>query len=482
MPSFRCVGCSKITDSEDLAPSCDRCGSPVTLVNEGATSVSKKELDELPPGVWKYRAFLPVVAPEDVVTLGEGGTPLLRAERLGEELGLRNLLIKDESRNPTGSFMDRGSTVLLSLARERGTKECTCVTTGNLGASLAAYCAKAGVKARLRIHPNTDQGKLYQMLAYGAEIEASSSASARRTHDGRALAVTAGNPYLLEGEKTTGFEIVQELGWETPDAIMVPVGTGGHLSMIWRSIVQLHDAGLVSKPGCRLLGVQVGSTSARGGGAGGGRGTSVRELPLAELEESEPFFRKEAAKAVEESRGVTLKTTPADTISATGLLARTEGIFAEPSSASVIAALSEAIQSGHISTSETVICVITGAGLKDTKAVSRLAKETRRVALGEPYALPSPQIGKTKLALLRLLHSRPSYGYELRRYLGPERTMSTASVYQHLAELEDFGMVRRRGSVISKGRERIPYELTRRGYDFLKITGKLERADRRQWE
>ncbi|MDE1852121.1 MAG: pyridoxal-phosphate dependent enzyme [Thaumarchaeota archaeon] len=475
MQPFRCVKCSNITETDALDPLCGRCGAAVLLADGAGPSVSRGELDDLPPGVWRYRAFLPDAAFGESVTLGEGGTPLLRAERLGDELGLSNLLIKDESRNPTGSFMDRGSTVLLSLAKERRAKECTCVTTGNLGASLAAYCAKAGIRARIRVNPNTDQGKLYQMLAYGAEVEASSGPAARR-RDANRLWVSAANPYLLEGEKTTGFEVVQELGWKAPDAIVVPVGTGGHLSMIWRSITQLRRAGLADASECRLLAVQVGKNVTKA--AGGRASVQAAQVPLAELEESEPFFRDEAAKAVKESGGATIETTTADMVNATTLLARTEGIFAEPSSASVVAALSGAVRRGYVRRSETVVCVVTGAGLKDTKAVSRLARETRRVAFGEPYAMPTPRIGQTKLALLHLLQTRPSYGYELRNRLGPEKRLSTASVYQHLAELEDLMMVRRRVSVVAKGRERIPYELTRRGSDFLRIAGRLERAGR----
>lgn len=465
---FRCVGCGQVVESEDLAPACQKCGSALLIERGPGLSLSRGDLERLPPGVWRYRDLLPKVPVEDVVTLGEGGTPLLHAERLGAELGLSNLLIKDESRNPTGSFLDRGTTVLVSVARADGVKECGCVTTGNLGASLAAYCAKAGIDARIRINPNTDQGKLYQMLAYGAQIET----GARWVPGGRTLAVTAGNPYLLEGEETTGFEIIQDLGWDTPDLILVPVGTGGHLSMIWRGIAELREAGLVAESGCMLVGVQLEEPTARG------RVQPSYGFRLAELAESEPLLRGEASRAMAASGGFSLSTTPGETISATGLLAKTEGIFAEPSAASVVAALAEATRGGRIRRSDRVVCVITGAGLKDAKSVSRLAREARKMNVGEPYALPSARIGDTKFALLRLLHERPSYGYELRQRLGPERRMSTASVYQHLTELDGLGMVRRKGMVVSKGRERVIYELTRRGGDYLRIAGRLEHADR----
>ena len=477
MPVLRCVACHRTSESEDLDPSCGRCGSPVVLVDTQTVSASRRDLDDLPPGVWRYRAFLPAISGEETVTLGEGATPLLEAERLGDELGLRRLLLKDESRNPTGSFLDRGSTVLVSLARRAGVRECSCATTGNLGASLAAYCAKANMKARVRVNPNTDQGKLFQMLAYGAEIEASSDGSLRRGTSPGSLAVTAANPYLLEGEKTTGLELVQDLGWRAPDVVVVPVGTGGHLSMIWRAMVQMREAGLIDSSSCRLLGVRL-----EEGGAARGVGRdrmTARGSPMVELEGSKPFFLAEAEEAMKNSGGGGVTTIGGDALSATGLLARTEGIFAEPSSASVIACLGDAVREGSIGRSETVVCVVTGAGLKDTKAVSRLARQTRRVALREGIAVRSPAIGETKVAILRLLQRGPSYGYELWFHIRSRRRISTASVYQHLEELEELSLVRRTGSVIAQGRERVVYELTKKGADLLMLVDRIGSPSRR---
>ncbi len=437
-------------------------------------TASKAQLEDLPPGVWRYRAFLPETAPDDVVTLGEGATPLLWAERLGAEVGLSHLILKDETRNPTGSFLDRGSTVLLTLARSHGVRECTSVTTGNLGASLSAYCAKANVRARIRVSPNTDQGKLFQMLAYGAEIEASTSRAPASGTEAGSLAVTAANPYLLEGEKTTGFELAQELGWRTPDVIAVPVGTGGHISMIWRSIIELREAGLLDGTSCRLLGARLEVPQSRAHNIAGRHTTEARDSAFAELEGSEPFFLSEAERSMAESGGGAMTASVDKTLAATGLLARTEGIFAEPASASVVASLSEAVRTGWVRRSDTVVCVITGSGLKDTKVVSRLARQTKRVALREGFAMRSPTVGETKVAILRLLQRGPSYGYELRLRLGSQRRISTASVYQHLSELEGLSLVRRRGSVVASGRERVVYDLTRKGSDFLKMMGRLE--------
>jgi threonine synthase len=460
-------------DSEDLGASCELCGSALIFAAQKLGPLDREEFEGLPPGVWRYRAFLPDLAAEDVVTLGEGDTPLLPARRLGKELGLNRLLIKDESRNPTGSFIDRGSTVLVSLAKRAGTRECSCITTGNLGASLAAYCAKAGIGARIRIHQNTDRGKLYQMLAYGAQIEAHTKRADSLYRDSRALTVTAANPFLLEGEKTTCLEVVQELGWKTPDAIVVPVGTGGHLSMIWRAIVQLRESGLIEKSACRLLGVQFAGGASIVSPIGSREGPTSVDSHFTELEESEPYFRTQAIKAIRASRGMGLVTTATETVRATGLLARTEGIFAEPASASAVASLDTAVKRGFVQRDDTIVCVITGAGLKDTKAVTRLAKVARRVSASEGYAVGTAQIGDTKLALLRLIAGRRRYGYELWRDLSLEKSITTASVYQHLAELEGLGLVRRAASVPARGRERVMYEPTKKGVDFMKMADKL---------
>lgn len=464
MATFRCLAAGHETETDSLAPSCGACGSPVLSVPQSA-SPTRQELDRLPPGVWRYRAFLPPVNEGAVVTLGEGATPLLRAEKLGKAMGLSDLYIKDETRNPTGSFMDRGSTVLVSLASRAGVEECTCVTTGNLGASLAAYCARATIEAHIVLEPNTDQAKLYQMIAYGAKIRATRQSAGHRGHDGRVLEIAPRNPYLLEGEKTTGFELVQDLGWEFPEVVVVPVGTGGHISMVWRAITELKGAGLVEGSPSRLYGVR----PKEGGSRAGSTGETLEwREPLAELDQSDPAFGAEASRSMSESRGASLFTTPEKTLRATGLLAKTEGIFAEPSSASVVAALEEAVAKGEVGPDERVVCVITGAGLKDPRAVTRVARETRRVQPVEPSMLFSPRVGRTKVEILRILARGGGYGYDVWRSLRRGRRISTASVYQHLAELEGFGLVRRGGAVVAKGRERLPYEVTRKGVDLLR--------------
>ena len=474
MPLLRCVGCSTTSQSSILDLVCTNCGSALILSEGRTPSLKRETLERRPSGVWRYRELLPSPESGQVVSLGEGGTPLLRATNLGAEFGLDDLLIKDETRNPTGSFFDRGSTVLVSLAKDRGIASCTCETTGNLGASVAAYCAKAGIDAKVRITPNTDRGKLYQMIAYGANIETSPKPPKRGRLDDRSIAVTAGNPYILEGEKTTCFEIIQDLGWKTPDAILVPVGTGGHLSMFWRAIRMLEQMRLVGKVGTRLVGVQFAGFTNPLDSLQGVKRLGKSERSFTELEESDPIFMGEAVRAMKESGGNRLETTVEEAIEATGLLARTEGIFAEPAAASVVASLRSAKSQGLIRSDETVVCVITGAGLKDTKAIARIARATKQPLVKEEYSVSPLQVGTTKLEVLRRLSLKPHFGYELWRVLLLGRRITTASVYQHLGELESMGLVRKAGVSTVRGRERILYELTRKGTDLLRMAKKME--------
>src|SRR2546425_4792664 len=171
MERFECAACSTKTEEAYLAARCRKCGGaliPIPLVDR---RVKRSELESLPPGVWRYRELLPRVEEHQIVTLGEGGTPLLAAPRLGVELGFGGLLIKDETRNPTGSFIDRGATVLASVAKRDGVRRGLCTTTGDLGAPLAAYSAKTGVEARVGNQPQTKPRELYQMIAERAKIE-----------------------------------------------------------------------------------------------------------------------------------------------------------------------------------------------------------------------------------------------------------------------------------------------------------------------
>jgi threonine synthase len=445
-----------------LEARCQRCGGALIPLPTVERRIDRGEVESLPPGVWRFRSLLPSFEEHDIVTLGEGGTPLLPAERLGALLGLRDLLIKDETRNPTGSFIDRGATVLVSVAKRAGVKRILCRTTGNLGASLAAYSAKAGIQATMEIHPETDHGKLYQMIAYGAKVEMLSSPRFSVGDREEGTAITAANHYLLEGEKTTVFEIVQDEGWSQPDTIVLPVGTGGHLAMVWNGLLHLSAAGLIRRPACSLVGVQLGTSGyLTDFKEKKTRRASAKSLP--ELEESDPVFLKAAARAIHESGGFRVEVSAKEAISATGELASTEGIFAEPAAASVVAALKRIGEEGLLPKENRIVCIITGTGLKDTKAISRIARTARHIVTRERPIIRPVQLGVRKVSILRLLRTEPHFGYLLWKKLRKESPITLPSVYQHLSELEGTDLVRRSSIARARGRERVIYELTRKG-------------------
>ncbi len=462
MQRFECADCSWKMEEAPLEARCARCGGALIPLPVTERRINREEVESLPPGVWRFRDLLPHLEEHEIVTLGEGGTPLLPARRLGQRLGMGDLLIKDESRNPTGSFIDRGATVLVSVAKRAGVKRILCSTTGNLGASLAAYAAKAGIETTIEIHPATDHGKLYQMIAYGAKVEVLSHRSLSVSGAEEGTSITAANHYLLEGEKTTAFEIIEDEGWREPDTIVLPVGTGGHLTMVWNGLLQLSAAGLIRRPSCSLVGVQLGPQAPL---------LEVtekklrrpRERSLTELEESDPVFLNAAARAIKESGGFRVEVSAKEAISATGELARTEGIFAEPAAASVVAALKRIGEERLLPRENKIVCVITGTGLKDTKAISRIARTARHIVTRERLVIRPVQLGVTKLSILRLLRTEPLFGYLLWKKMKKEASITLPSVYQHLSELEGIDLVRRSSISRTRGRERVIYELTRKG-------------------
>jgi threonine synthase len=302
----------------------------------------------------RYRDRLPLTAATPVVTLGEGSTPLVRAERLGERAGCE-LWLKWEGANPTGSFKDRGMTVAVSKALEEGAGAVVCASTGNTAASAAAYAARAGLPC-LILQPAgaVALGKVAQARALGARIlavrgsfeEALAAArelAARGTH----VLVNSLNPYRLEGQKTAAFELLEELGG-APEVLALPYGGGGNTCAYARGFTEAGEG----MP--RLL-----------AGEAAGRAHTVATA----IRIPEPVHRAEAEAAVEASRGAVVALDDGEILAAWRDLARQEGVFCEPSSAAGVAAVLR-----QPPRSERVVCVVTGHGLKDPEAVDRHAE------------------------------------------------------------------------------------------------------------
>jgi len=485
-----CPKCGNQYETGRISLACARCGETLTVSYDYEAikrTIDIETIDNRQAGVWRYFELLPILKGVQTVSLGEGGTYLHRCDRLAESIGVKKLFIKNETTNPTGSFIDRGTTVAVTRAIQLGLESVSCAPTGNLGASLAAYAAKAGLKCKIFISREVDLGKLFQMIAYGAEMRLAGDAEealveAREQVD-RSYLVTPVDPFFLEGEKTVGFEICEQLGWRTCDRVVVPMGTGGNLSMIWKSIKELCEVGLIKGVGSMMTGVQAEGCAPIVEAFMNRRrfiqsAFKPRTIAL-DIAVKDPMYGSAALEAIGESRGSAIAVSDAEILEATRQLAKTEGIFAEPAAASTVAGLKKLIDNGNVERSEEIVCVITGAGLKDPgtarKIVERLKEMDRLLRRMEERRLTT-KLGDTKTRILEILSDKELHGYgiwkELKQAFGLE--ISIPSVYEHLAELEMLKLIRRtRTEVVGGRRERHYYSLTDAGRDMVRTVSKV---------
>jgi threonine synthase len=319
------------------------------------------------PGIIEaYRDRLPVDASSPVVTLLEGGTPLLSAPRLSEQVHA-DVHLKVEGANPTGSFKDRGMTLAITKALESGAKVVACASTGNTSASAAAYSARAGLVAAVLIPDgHVALGKLAQALIHGARvvpIRGSFDDALRIVRElgerGGVTVVNSINPYRIEGQKTAAFEVCDALGRQ-PDVHCLPVGNAGNITAYWRGYVEYEADGIV-KGRPRMLGWQA---------AGAAPLVHGEPVPFPEtiataIRIGNPASWQGAITARDESGGAIGSVTDAEILAAYRMLASLEGVFVEPASAASVAGLLKAAAAGLVAPGETVVCTVTGHGLKD---------------------------------------------------------------------------------------------------------------------
>ena len=386
---MQCIGCGAEYPINEIIYNCERCGDLLEVRVDEKALKEKIETGEWrlrPISVWKYKEFLPVFDETKIVTLREGGTPLYRCERLGKELGVENLYVKNEGANPTGSFKDRGMTVGVSKALELGVKAVVCASTGNTSASLAAYAAKAGLPCIVLIPAGkVALGKLAQAMMYGAIV-----VGVRDNFDvALQMAVSASkqvglyllnsiNPFRIEGQKTAAFEICDQLEWQVPDRVVLPVGNAGNITAYWKGFRELKALGLVEKLP-KMVGVQAAGASPIAKAFASNRATiepvKDPETVATAIRIGNPVNWKRALNALRGSNGTALTVTDDEIIKAQKLLARKEGIFIEPASAASIAGLKKLVENGEVDVDETIVCVATGHGLKDPEAAVRACEE-----------------------------------------------------------------------------------------------------------
>ena len=333
-------------------------------------------------GVWRYQPLLPV---KKLVTLGEGSTGLHPCDRVGRDVGIPRLFVKNEGENPTGSFKDRGMTVGIALAKAVGAKAVGCASTGNTSASMSAYAARAGLTALVLLPAGkVALGKLSQAIAHGAriaQIEGNFDDAMRLVlelslKERSVYLLNSINAYRLEGQKTLAFEVCETLGG-APDAVVLPMGNAGNISAIWKGFNEWKRLGRIKRLP-RMIGVQAEKAAPIARAWRERREFRKVENPetiATAIRIGAPVSYQKALAALEASGGEAGTVTDREILDAQQYLARTEGLFVEPASAVPIAYLRKRKLKGV----RTVVCVTTGHGLKDPDALSRAPVKMRKV-------------------------------------------------------------------------------------------------------
>lgn len=325
----------------------------------------------------KYREYLPVTDKTPLLTLNEGNTPLVRAEKLSEELGL-DIYFKYEGLNPTGSFKDRGMVMAVAKAMEEGSRMIMCASTGNTSAAAAAYAARGDLKCVVLIpNGNIALGKLAQAIIYGAQVIAIEGNFDRALEIVRDITskhpitlVNSVNPYRIEGQKTAGFEVVEQLG-DAPDFLAIPVGNAGNITAYWKGFKEFHAKGIAKKLP-KMIGFEAEGAKA----IVIGKPIPNPETIATAIRIGNPASWDGAVNAAKESGGQINFVTDDEIVHAYRTIASKEGIFAEPASAASIAGVIKLRKEGYFQGGEKIVCVLTGHGLKDPNiAIKSVAAE-----------------------------------------------------------------------------------------------------------
>ncbi|MGC8816385.1 MAG: threonine synthase [Candidatus Hadarchaeum sp.] len=392
---LRCLRCGKVHRPAKNLYVCEKCGGKLEVIYDYqviAESVSKKELVKRKGGVWKYFELLPLMNRKNIVSLGEGGTPLILAKNLAKELKMKQLYLKDETRNPTSSFKDRPMSVGVSKAVEFGARAVVCASSGNAAIALSAYAAKAGIKCHAFVPAGAPESKVAQLLMHGAHVvQPQATGEGDPTYRLMCEAwrkfgwhpIPSGgafNPYQPEGSKTISYEVCEQLDWQAPDWVIVPTGAGTLLSGTAKGYFEFEEMGLI-KEVPRLVAVQAEGCAPIVKAFR--EGTLPYEIPTwpnpktvaGGLVDPYPWDADTAIPAIKRSNGTAEAVSDAEILEAVKRLARSEGIFAEPSGAAGLAGLIRLLDKGVISSSDVVVVEITGGGLKDVATALKVVEK-----------------------------------------------------------------------------------------------------------
>jgi threonine synthase len=373
-----CSKCGKRHEAMRVLNLCE-CGAPLLArydLERAAKDMRPGHLALREPTMWRYREVLPVDDPDDRISLGEGFTPLLPAPRLGALVGLPRLFIKDEGNNPTGSFKARGLSAAVSMAKALGARDVCLPSAGNAGSALAAYAAHGGLKAHVFVPKDIARLFIMETAAYGAEVEtvdglitdAGKVCAQRAKQHGWYECATLKEPYRVEGKKTMGYELAEQMGWRLPDAILYPTGGGTGLIGMWKAFEEMETMGFVGPGRPRMYAVQA-------------EGCAPIVKAFSEGRDDAPMWEGAAThahglrvpkaigdflmlRALRESHGAGVAVSEQEIVDGTKQAASAQGLFMAPEGGACVAALRKLKASGHLSPADSVVVFNTGTGFK----------------------------------------------------------------------------------------------------------------------
>jgi threonine synthase len=380
---LRCRECGR---DYEIAPifTCEWCFGPLEVAYDYdaiAGSITRESVAAGPASIWRYSPLLPV-GPQGPETLSAGWTPLVRADRLAAELGLGELWIKDDTRNPTNSFKDRVVAVALAKALEFGHKTVACASTGNLANAVAAAAARTGLASYVFVPADLESAKVLTTSVYGGNVVAIEGnyddvnrlcTEIADTHEWAFVNINV-RPFYAEGSKTIAFETAEQLGWQTPDHVVVPIGSGSLLTKVRKGFEELHAVGLLDEaPEVRVSGAQATGCSPVAT-AFTEQSDTIRPVKPSTIAKSlaigNPADGYYALDAIRSSGGAAVAVTDDEIVDGIRLLARTEGIFGETAAGVTIATLARLAADGVVRPDERVVAFITGHGLKTLDALA----------------------------------------------------------------------------------------------------------------
>jgi len=395
---LRCVICGRSYSPDDVEYTCPHCGQAGTLdvlydydaLRQHVTPDDVARSGDL--SMWRYRPLMPLAEGAAVPPLLVGNTPIYEAPRLAADLGLSQVWVKDDGRNPTGSLKDRASALIVARAMAEGIEVVTTASTGNAAAALAGLAASVGLPSVIFVPAAAPEAKIAQLLIYGAAVmlvqgnydNAFDLAVAASERYGWYNRNTGMNPYTLEGKKTVAFEVAEQFGWDVPDVLVVSVGDGNIISGVYKGFKDLLELGWIDRIP-RLIGVQsTGSAACYQAWKAGADPATMAPINAQTVADSIaadlPRDRVKAVRAVKESGGAFVAVPDEAILDGIPALARLSGVFAEPAGAAVYAGARAAIDEGTIQTDDRVVLLVTGNGLKDIKSAMRVAGAGHPVA------------------------------------------------------------------------------------------------------